>query len=268
MSRNSASLSANQRQKVTELCAFTGASTTQAVTLLQHAGWSIEAAADAYFTYGFQIDGSGRQPGQSAYRLEPKVDTTKIDTWFQRYADEDDANLITDDGIVRFCADLGIDTQDFIVLGISWKMEASTMCVYTKDEWRRGMEKMGVDSVDALKRILPELREEISGNSFKELYMFCYDFGKEDGKKSLNHEMAIALWELLISGRNYPLYPQWISFIKSQETQYPFIPKDTWALLLDFFRQVDQNLNGYDEADAWPVAIDDFVTQLQGEYKK
>ncbi|CAM9189823.1 unnamed protein product [Heterosigma akashiwo] len=125
------------------------------------------------------------------------------------------------------------------------------------------MARLGADSPEALRKSLPELREEISGPSFKEFYMFCYDFGKEEGKKSLNHEMALALWDLIMKPRNYPLYETWVEFIKTQEAAYPYIPKDTWSLLGDFLQQVDAELNGYDEADAWPVAIDDFVAFVQ-----
>mmetsp|Transcript_38766 Transcript_38766/g.51079 ORF Transcript_38766/g.51079 Transcript_38766/m.51079 type:complete len:264 (+) Transcript_38766:113-904(+) len=255
MSRN---LSATQKQRVKQLCTFTGASSSQAVTLLQHSNWSVEAAADAFFTYGFQLDG-----GAPAAPAVPQVDTTAINNWFNRYQDEDDPDTITDDGITRFCEELGIDTQDVVVLVISWKMQASTMCVYTREEWQRGMSAMGVDSLEALQKILSDLRDEINGSSFKDFYMFCYNFGKEEGKKSLSLDMALALWELLLAPRNFPLYPEWMVYIKTQEAQYPFLPKDTWSLLLDFFNQVDRELNGYDEADAWPVVIDDFVTHMQ-----
>ena len=59
------------------------------------------------------------------------------------YVDEDDPECITDDGIEKFCSDLSIDTQDVAILLIAWKMDAENMCVFTFDEWEKGLTVMG-----------------------------------------------------------------------------------------------------------------------------
>ena len=57
--------------------------------------------------------------------------------------DEEEPETITDEGIEKFCSDLAIDTQDVAILLIAWKMEAANMCVFTYEEWNRGMAALG-----------------------------------------------------------------------------------------------------------------------------
>ncbi len=56
--------------------------------------------------------------------------------------DEDEPDAIRVDGMVRFCADLGVDPSDPLMLVLSWHLGAATACVYTRAEFFTGMEKM------------------------------------------------------------------------------------------------------------------------------
>ncbi|CAN0437652.1 unnamed protein product, partial [Hapterophycus canaliculatus] len=71
---------------------------------------------------------------------------------FQRYADPEEKDSILDEGIQQFYTELGVDTQDLVVLIVSWKMEAEEMCVYTREEWQRGMSEMGVSTTRQLRQ--------------------------------------------------------------------------------------------------------------------
>lgn len=61
---------------------------------------------------------------------------------------------------------------------------AAVMCEYSKDEFTSGLVKLGVDSIDKLKRKLPDLRAEVSGrvctcseSIMKELVCMCMVVG-------------------------------------------------------------------------------------------
>ena len=59
-------------------------------------------------------------------------------------------------------------------------MGAKTMGYYTLEEFTTGMMKLGVNSVDELRRKLPQLKDELRDNSkFKELYKFIFDFSRD-----------------------------------------------------------------------------------------
>lgn len=65
-------------------------------------------------------------------------------------------------------------------LVLSWHLNAATMCEYSRDEFIQGLSKMGCDSLDKLKRKLPELRAELrSADKFKDIYNYAYMFSRE-----------------------------------------------------------------------------------------
>lgn len=68
---------------------------------------------------------------------------------------------ITDEGILAFCDALGIDAQDPVMLALSCAMEAKTMGVYTRPEFRRGMHKLHCHSIEDLRGKLPTLRNQM-----------------------------------------------------------------------------------------------------------
>ncbi len=54
------------------------------------------------------------------------------------------------------------------------------MCEYSKEEFTSGLVKLGVDSMDKLKRKLPELRAELKhDDKYREVYSFAYNFSRE-----------------------------------------------------------------------------------------
>ena len=89
-------------------------------------------------------------------------------------------DMIGVDGIQRLCEDLSVDPTDIAVLVISYYMNAAVMCEYSKDEFTGGLVKMGTDSLDKLKKKLPELRAELkSEEKFREVYNYAYNFSRE-----------------------------------------------------------------------------------------
>ena len=257
----SSKLNSRQRNALSQLRNFTGATEKVGIQLLSRNNWSVEVAAEAFFAGGYE-----------ASSKQVSTDKKKINEWFDallKCNDEDTENTsdLDQDAVVKFCEDIGVDPMEMIILGVSFKMNAANMCTYTRAEFTRGMEVMGCDTPKKMQAYLPKLRAELAEPKvFREFYNYCFTFAKEEDSKVLSQEIAIGLWQLLLADK-FSNLPLWIEFLEWRDKKWP-LSKDTWSLLLEFSKQVNDDLSKYDDDGAWPVIIDDFVDWLRDSKKK
>lgn len=70
------------------------------------------------------------------------------------------------------------------------------------------------DSLDKLKQKLPTLEKEIAEVSrFKDFYQFTFSYAKNPGQKSLDLEMALAYWDIVLKDR-FRFLDIWCKFLK------------------------------------------------------
>ena len=76
------------------------------------------------------------------------------------------------------------------------------MGVFTQAEFKEGFTQMGISTVDDLKRKLPQLYQDLKNpEEFKKMYKFVFDFARDKNYKNLQVEIALDLWDLLLSTR-------------------------------------------------------------------
>ncbi|KAG2452598.1 hypothetical protein HYH02_002835 [Chlamydomonas schloesseri] len=243
-----------QKDKITQFRSITGASEKVATDCLKNAGWGVEAAIDHFYSSGLAAQ---------ATSTSGALDLRAVEALYQRYKEPGEDHIGVD-GVQKFCEELEVDPTDIVVLVISQYMNAAVMCEYSKDEFTSGLVKLGVDSIDKLKRKLPDLRAELkSDTKFRDVYSFAYNFSREKGQKCVQLDTAIGMWQLLFSvpEQRWPLIDDWCEFLTKHHNRA--ISKDTWQQLYDFIKTVKPDFSNFDENSAWPYLLDEFVDHIK-----
>ncbi|XP_056593967.1 DCN1-like protein 3 [Triplophysa dalaica] len=189
------------------------------------------------------------------------VSLARIEEMFLHYKDEHE-DAILEEGMERFCNDLCVDPAEFKVLVLAWKFQAATMCKFTRREFVDGCRAIHADSIQGIRSRFSVLLEEPRGEeSFKDLYRFTFQFGldAEEGQRSLQRSIAIALWRLVFTLDMPPVLERWLDFLSENPCSVRGISRDTWNMFLNFTQSIGQDLSNYSEDEAWPSLFDSFV---------
>ncbi|KAL4658278.1 DCN1-like protein 3-like [Arapaima gigas] len=185
----------------------------------------------------------------------------RVEELFACYKDEQD-DAILEEGMERFCSDLQLDPTEFRVLLLAWKFQAATMCRFTRREFVEGCKALGADSLDGILARLPSLQLEARAeDNFKDLYRFTFQFGldSEEGQRSLQRDIAIALWRLVFTQDTPAILHCWLDFLTENPSGVKGISRDTWNMFLNFTQAIGPDLSNYSEDEAWPSLFDTFV---------
>lgn len=160
---------------------------------------------------------------------------------------------------MRYLEDLGLDLEEVGVLALAMELNAPTQGVFDRAGFVRGWSGLGISNFQSMKDHAAALTTSLQSSQeqelFKKTYMYTFGFALTPPSRTLPLESAFVFWDLLLTDK-FPRLEQWKEFLTEKGRG---ISRDTWNLLLDFTQTVKEDLSDYDEAEAWPVVIDDFV---------
>jgi len=183
---------------------------------------------------------------------------------FERYCDLVEEDCISVSGLENLCEDLGLQPDDFLLLLLAWQCNAATMCRLTRSEFVTGCRLLKATTTDGILSRLKDLAIDIhrDRNKFRDMYRWAYSFALDASilQRSLPVDIAVAMWKLVFSGTNEvpKILPCWLEFLEKRDDIHS-ISRDTWEMFLVFMTKIGDNLDSYDESEAWPSLLDDFV---------
>jgi len=190
------------------------------------------------------------------------IDEAAAAALFAKYADPDDDEWMSMEGIAELVAELGLNPEsDVRVLVLCWKLRANERPgQVAKAEWMGGMAELGVDSIAGLKAALPSLDTGfMEHKEFRDFYRFCFKFNREDvQKKTVEKELVGPLLRLLLAAGRSPFTEDFVEFMG--QAPMSRVSADEWNSFLEFsVAYGGGDLSGYDDDGAWPSLLDDFV---------
>ncbi|EEB19818.1 conserved hypothetical protein [Pediculus humanus corporis] len=226
--------------------------------------WSIKAMVTlglSLLSFYSRIQPLGRTSNNNETKVK-EVAESKLLALYDNYKDLDSPDYILAEGMEKLLSDLNLSPDEFKVLVLAWRLNAETMCQFSKDEFITGLKNMRTDSIKSISHKLPELCKEVLNDPelFKDLYRFTFRFGldKMTGQRILPSDMAICLWKIVFSLKEPPILEKWLKFLESHPN-IRGIPCDTWNMFLNLIDTIGSDLSSYDDAEAWPSIFDDFV---------
>jgi len=178
-----------------------GISAESTVKLLRNTGWSTDAAVNEFLD----------NPGP----YSPDVNQGRIEELFAQYKDKESGeDAIGMDGLLEIYEILELSGTDLQTLVFNFQFRSKSAEKITHHEFVTGMIRMGCESLDAVKKKLPQLKDDLADMAiFKEFYVYCFDFSKEQEQhKYIALDVAIQVWELVLQPR-YPGVDKWFTFL-------------------------------------------------------
>ena len=191
---------------------------------------------------------------------------SRINRLYEHYCEDiEEDDCIAFAGIERLCTDLNVEPEDFRVLLFAWQCGAQTMCRLTRAEFVSGCKRLRADSPAAISSRLPGIVDDVrcDKTKFRDLYRWSYGFALDASslQRTLPLDMAVAMWRLVFSGINSlpAVLPHWFEYLEKRNSDVRIIPRDTWDMFLVFIETIGDDLGNYDDCEAWPTLLDDFV---------
>lgn len=204
------------------------------------------------------------------YNQEPESDE-QVEALFNKYASEENPDLISIDGTLSYLEDLRLDPEDPISLTLAYILESPQTGEFHRKLFVKNWLSLSINTLEGMRKYVVSKQKELDSavSAFEPFYQFVFEFvrGADSRIKLIPHDEATVYWQMLLDPRFPSLaarLAQWYTFVLELKRN---ITRDTWNMFFKFLVQVVEKdpelLSFYDETSAWPSVIDEFVEWLQ-----
>ncbi|XP_056845077.1 uncharacterized protein LOC108805848 isoform X2 [Raphanus sativus] len=176
----------------------------------------------------------------------------RIDHLFNQYANSS-SNLIDPEGIEQ--------SYIYSLLSHCRKMKAEKQGYFTQEEWRRGLKALRADTINKLKKALPELEKEVRRQTnFADFYAYAFRYClTEEKQKSIDIETICQLLDIVMGSTFRAQVDYFVEYLKIQN-DYKVINMDQWMGFYRFCNEISfPEMTEYNPELAWPLVLDSFV---------
>lgn len=185
---------------------------------------------------------------------------------FDKYAGEgDEVDLICDNNMDRFFADIEIESNSVMTLAIPWYLKCEGLGEIARKEFL--CEFKGNSTIEDLRHQREVLEKTLKNpNKFGRFYRWLFEAAKETSlRRQIDKEVAIDMWRIVLLGKT-SLLDEWLEFVEDNGTAG--ITRDLWDQFFEFITDIKSDLSNWESNGAWPSFIDDFVEHLQSRAGK
>ncbi|KAL0797841.1 hypothetical protein Bca101_053015 [Brassica carinata] len=183
---------------------------------------------------------------------------------FHQYS-KTSSNLIDPQGIVLLCSDLDVSRTDITILMLAWKMKAEKQGYFTQEEWTRGLMALRADTLDKLRKALPELEKEVrTPSNFADFYAYTFRYSlTEEKQKSIDIETTCQLLDTVMGSTFRSQVDYFVEYLKIQN-DYKVINMDQWTGFYRFCNEISfPEMTEYNPERAWPLLLNNFVEWIR-----
>ncbi|KAH9451369.1 hypothetical protein MJO28_009098 [Puccinia striiformis f. sp. tritici] len=278
---------AQKEKMMTEFRSFTNAIPADASRICKKAGYRLEVAFELFYNDSMAQSNAERSVHSRTKAITESYEKI-LNLQFNEYQDPDEPGKMDMNGLMKYLEGLKLTPEDPKVLCLCEFLHSPRLGVLERKDFLKSWGLILVQtkntpssssssssaSIQSVEEIIKfqinhlnnldlKLRSEFS--YFEQVYRYTFEFGRDEGQKSLALSTAIPLWELVLPiapGLDHKVFKTeylewWFDLLRSRNKS---ISRDTWNLFLDFVIQLEDRFENYDEMAAWPSLIDDYVT--------
>jgi len=203
---------------------------------------------------------------------KPQPPKDPVASLFSTYAGEEEDGVIAEEKLESFFKDMSVDPDSRLAILFAKECGCEELGVISKEEFGKGLKKLAYTYQNGLSGIAQELRKKdtavardltFKNTDWKELYTYGFNICKENAeKRGIEKSIAVGMLKLLM-GESKPHVTEFCGYLEHDES-VKVISQDAWTCFCEFSSTIKKDLSNYDEDEAWPCLIDQYVAFRQG----